>query len=429
MKPFQLVVLGIFGFFAVVGVIVFATFRGGGSGEGQIPVSVWGTMPSEVIRQTLNEYNTNTEEKITLLYTEFRPEDFDQRLVEALAENRGPDVVFLSQDAILQHQAKIFPIPFDSFPERDFKDTFIELGELYIADDGILGLPFSVDPIVLYWNRDQFANVGRSLPPKTWEELIKVVGEITDRDEENNILKSAIALGEFQNVNHAKKILAMLFMQAGDPIIARRPNGEFAVTLGERFGYPEIPSESALRFYTDFADPVRPLYSWNRSFPTSKDAFLAGDVALYLGLASEAEEISLRNPNLNFDVTIVPQIAGTEIRKTFGSMNALSLVRASSNTSAAFRAIILMTGQDFLNEFAIASGLPPVRRDMLAVEAPSAYTKTFYQSALIADAFLDPRSVETSGVFKRMVEDVTAGREGVGQSITRAREALGVLLR
>ena len=54
---------------------------------------------------------------------------------------------------------------------------------------------------------------------------------------------------------------------------------------------------------------------------------------------------------------------------------------------------------------------------------------TFYQSTLVADAFLDPSSDDTQAIFRRMVEDVTAGRERISQSIATAREALSALLR
>jgi len=428
MRPFQAIILGIFGFFAVVGVVAFATFRGPGSEGGDIPVLMWGTLPAEIVEDTLSVYKSEGGQDITLFYEEFREDEFDTELVEALAEGRGPDMILLPHDGILRHQAKLFSISFESYPERAFKDTFIELGELYVTPSGIMGLPFIVDPLVLYWNRDLLASSGRALPPKTWEELLVATSELTVRDERNNILQSAIALGEFQNITHAKEILTMLFLQAGEPIVSRNPTGELSTTLGSRFGFAEVPVESALRFYTEFADPVKALYSWNRSLPNSKDAFLAGDVALYLGRAGELGELQTRNPNLNFDVTMVPQIAEATIKKTAGRMYALAILRTSPKITPAFRAAVLMTEPDFLKVLERVSGLPPVRRDMLAGTASGAASQTFYRSALIADGFLDPNRETTTTIFKRMVEDVTAGREPISQSIINARESLVRLL-
>jgi len=55
MKPFQIFVLGLFGFFAIVGVIVFATFRGPNAGIEEIPVTLWGTLPTEEFVEALKE--------------------------------------------------------------------------------------------------------------------------------------------------------------------------------------------------------------------------------------------------------------------------------------------------------------------------------------------------------------------------------------
>jgi len=428
MKPFQLVILGIFGLFAVIGVIMFATFRGPDSGIDQTPVTLWGTLPSESIRDAVSKYNTDTEDSITIVYTEFNPDEFDESFTEALAESRGPDLVLLPHDSILRHQAKIAPLRDELYPERDFKDTFIELGELLITPEGTAGLPFVVDPMVMYWNRDIFSSAGLSLPPRTWEELLTMASRLTNRDEQNNILKSTIALGSFQNITHAKNILTMLFMQAGDPIVVRDTLGNLNAVFGGQFGLSESPAESALRFYTEFANPVRTLYSWNRSFPESKEVFLAGDLALYLGLASEMSDIRAKNPNLNFDVVLVPQAATAEDIKTYGNMHALSLVRASRNTGPAFRAMLLMTQPEFFIHLEEELGLPPVRRDMLSVQTLSPELEVFYRAALIADAFIDPDNEATESVFKRMVEDVSSGRNSISQSIANAREELSRIL-
>src|SRR3989344_2243561 len=343
MKPFQIFVLGLFGFFAIVGVIVFATFRGPNAGIEEIPVTLWGTLPTEEFVEALGAYNGDAEEQLSVVYRELSRSELDSEFAEAGAEGRGPDLLLVPHDAILEQQAKLSVLPFESFPERDFKDTFVELGELFVVPEGIVGLPLSIDPLVLYWNRDILASEGYALPPKTWEELVVMTPKLTERDEANSIVRSAIAFGGFQNVDHAGEVLTLLFMQAGDPIVVRGADGRLSVSFGERFDLPEVPAESALRFYTEFADPVKPLYSWNRSLPSAKDAFLAGDLALYLGFASEARELALRNPNLNFDVALVPQVDGSPLQQTYGAIAALALLRPSPSTSAALRAMALIT--------------------------------------------------------------------------------------
>lgn len=429
-KPFQLIILGVFGFFAVVGVVMFATFRGPESTETEVPVIMWGTIPFELFDVALNAYNAeaSVNDQLFVIYREIRPDLFDRELVEALAEGRGPDMVLIPHNGILEHEAKLLELPFESYPERTFKDTFVELGELYLTDTGVLGLPFVADPMVLYWNRDLFSSNGIALPPTTWEEFVSMVEKLTERDQQNNILRSTVALGEFQNVTHAKEILTMLFLQAGDPIVQRDTTGALVTTFGGRFSNAEVPAESVLRFYTEFANPVKPLYSWNRSLPAARDAFLAGDTTMYFGFASEAKELKARNPNLNFDVAMVPQIAGGAVKKTYGNMYAISLLKSTSKASPAFRSAAIMTGQTFLSSLAEATGLPPVRRDMLSAPATNAIAQTLRDSILIADAFLDPNPSATNNIFKNMVENITAGRSSINESITTARNDFNILL-
>ena len=44
---------------------------------------------------------------------------FDQEFVEALAVGQGPDLFFLTQDGILKHKDKIYPIPFSVYSEKN----------------------------------------------------------------------------------------------------------------------------------------------------------------------------------------------------------------------------------------------------------------------------------------------------------------------
>ena len=51
-------------------------------------------------------------------------------------------------------------------------------------------------------------------------------------------------------------------------------------------------TRSVLTYYTDFANPLKSVYSWNRSFSSSRDAFLAQNLAVYFGPGSEIEYIT-----------------------------------------------------------------------------------------------------------------------------------------
>lgn len=429
MSTFQLGILIAFMAFLAIAVLLFAgvipgfrTPTGGYGGE----VTLWATIPDPVIRPIIDRVNQEHSKEFTLRYVAQNKATYEQVLIDALASGKGPDIFALPQDLIVKHEDKIFTIPFASLSERTFKDTFAEEGELYLTKEGVIALPFSIDPIVMYWNRDIFSGEGLSNPPLYWDEFLTLSPALTNIDQSKNVLRATVALGAFDNIDNAKDILALLFLQAGSTIISRGEQG-FSPTLLERNTANQSPAESALRFYTEFSNPSQNIYSWNRALPSSRDMFTRGDLAVYFGYASERDAILKKNPHLNVDVALVPQIRDEKVRKTFGRMTGLAIAQNSKNIQTAFSAAYLMTGPDIGGAIAEALTLPPARRDLLSKKPTDAFGAVFYDSALISRAWLDPDPKETYTIWKEMIEGVSSGRFKVGEALFSASQQLGSL--
>jgi len=429
---FQLIITGVFIFFTIAGVALFAIGGFGRDKEGDAgPATavMWGTMDADIVNELISRLNFQNKEPIlAVTYREIRPEEFDTTLVEALAVDEGPDIILMPEAGFVRHADKLFALPYESFSERAFKDTFLEASEILLATDGVRAFPFTVDPYVLYWNRTLFNNAGIARPPATWEEALPMVVRITERDEAHNISLSAIALGEFRNITHAQEILMALIMQAGSPIVSGTVDAPQAV-LAERFGLPGVPAEAALRFYTEFANPSQALYSWNRALPASKDQFLAGKLGMYIGPASDLFALREANPNLNFDVAPLPQSATGGVKRTFSHITMLGVLKRSKNVNEAFRVVGILTTATSLKELESLTGLPPVRRDLLSAPQTDAFRGVFYGGALSAKSLLNPDSATMAALFKRMVEDVTSGRESISRAVSAAQRELDTLLR
>ena len=152
------------------------------------------------------------------------------------------------------------------------------------------------------------------------------------------VTKSLIALGTYENIENARAILSLLFMQAGYKMSERSESGYRSDLMDVRSGMlGASPAESALNFYTEFANPTKTVYSWNRSLPNNRQAFLAGDVALYLGFASERAGLAEANPNLDFDMATTPNPGTATTRMTYGKAYAFAIPRASKNAQAFLR--------------------------------------------------------------------------------------------
>ena len=430
MKNFQLVTMIVFIALAVFGILVFsgAIPLGKNVAPGSLgTVVLWGTVKSGTMAPILEEFN-NANPTFVVKYVEKSAESLDQDLLEALAEGTGPDMFFLPDDLAFHYANKIFTIPYGSYPLSTFKNNFAGAGEVFLTGKGILAFPLSIDPLMMYYNRSMLDAGGIVYPPATWDDLVSLAPKLTKRDDANKIIKSAVALGHFGNVTHAKDILSALFMQAGNRIV-KESDGIFSSTLNDAPPNPEYNLASILKFYIAFADPNnKDLYSWNKSFPSSIDAFSREDLAFYFGYASELESLVNRNPNQNFGVAPFPQIKNSNFKLTGSRVTGVALLASSKNFNTAFTAASLMATGNFAGKYALATGVVPVRRDLLKVKPLDAYFPIFYDSALYARSWLDPSDKDTDNIFRRMVDGVISNNMTVEGAISDASAKLNLLL-
>lgn len=427
MKSFQAVLLIVFGALALLSVFLFATFSGsGGAQAGE--VEIWGTLSEEVLDDVLVSLRRGNDGFDDVSYRALPEESFVVSLVEAIAAGRGPDLVIISSDAVVAEAEKLTPISFRSLSRRDFQDTFIEAGEVLLTDGGILGLPFYVDPFMLFWNRTMFSEAGVARAPRFWDEFSEIAPRLSKASESGTLTQSAVALGEWDNVRHAKHILASLIRGLGNDIVRVNDAGQFEAVLGERGEASVPPAESALLFYTDFADPVRTVYSWNRSQPESRAAFSGGLLGVYLGSASEVVSVRAANPNLNFDIAAYPRVRDGRIA-TPANLYALSIPRGSGNPQGALAVATLLAGPESQTTLMSLTGLPSVRRDLLANDPGNPYSALFRDAALNAYTLYDPDAEALDAIFERMVEDVSSGRLRIPEAVRSGQTELDALLK
>jgi ABC-type glycerol-3-phosphate transport system substrate-binding protein len=427
---FQIIVLGISTALILVGIAVFASFGGllGGSNIGS--VVVWGTVEADVMQNLLDGQRAEDKTFQAVSYVEKDPATYNQELVNAMANGTAPDLFMLGDRDLHSFSDKVLPIPYSSVSQSSFLGSYIDEGQLFLTSQGALALPFAVDPLVMYWNRDLFAGAGVASPPKYWNDFLSLSPKITSLDASSNVKKSAVALGEWRNISHAKEILSTLFMQAGDPIVARGSNNVPYVVFGTTpSGYPANPAESALRFYTEFANPSKTSYSWNKALPQSSTAFVSGDLAVYFGYASEYLNIANLNPNLRFSVAVMPQIEGNGTRISFGRITGLAIPRSARNPEGALVIAQKLTAKNASAYLSSQLLLPSVRRDVPADTKANAAADVFLQSALIARAWLDPDTSASNTIFKDMIESVVSGKNAPAQAVNIAAQELNRLFR
>lgn len=426
LRPFQIVLLGVFLFLAFLSLVLLSQYkRTNGTQELAFGsrVVIWGTLDQDAFDAT---FRSVTQEDASFQVVEYREIDertFDDELVNAIAEGRSPDMIVLSADSLVKHRAKLLPIPYETMTRATIRSTYIDGAEIFARTDGVYAVPFAVDPLLMYWNRDIFASNGLAQAPRTWEEMVtSVVPQVTVRDNDRNILRSAIAFGEFRNVRYAKQILMMLAIQSGSDLVSEDERG-YRVNINNSSVATRAPLEASVQFFTNFSNANSPLYSWNRAMPDDQNAFLSGDLAIYFGPGSEAKNIDKKNPNLNFDVAGVPQGASATALRTYGTFYGFAIPRASQNPNGAYAAAQRLSLTKYTDELTRNLNMAPVRRDLLSAGDSDPYRSAMLQSALIARTWLDPDPDASTGIFMRMIEDVVSNRRrissAVGDAISR----------
>ena len=429
----QAILIGISIIAILTAVIIFATFRGKDNSSPNGTVVLWGTIPKNTFGEALLKLTNQGKEIKGLVYVQKSASSIDSELVKAIAEGTGPDLVLLDEKKILQNKNIIQKIPFESYPLRNYQDLFIQESSLLETNEGFLGFPFLVDPIVMYYNKNMLTNAGYSKPPETWTEVLSLVPVLTQKDSSFNISKSAISLGSFDNINNAKDIYWTLVLQAGNPVIEKRLNNvnkqEYKSILKENLNYTLNPAYAATNFFTQFSNPVKTVYSWNRSLQSSQTMFISEELAFYLGYQSEFKNIRKLNPNLNFDVTLVPQSQSSTRKVTYGSMSTLVIPRTAKNIKGATLAMYALTSKESQGIFAKELNMSSVRKDILAVpDKASPYESIFSKAAIMSQGILEPDPIKTSIIVKELIETVISGQYEVSEAVSRADEKLVNLL-
>src|SRR3990167_2177105 len=278
----------------IAAVLLFVTFSLTGCGKNNLANSVtprhltyWGVWDEpEAVNHFINSYRA-VYPHVTIEYKKIPFEEYEQALFDAWVRGTGPDLFSISNTWMHKYAEFITPMPAvttmgltktvktlgikeekeislvtntSPAPQQVVNDYVDVVGKDVIIDNQIYGLPFSVDTLVMYYNKDLLATAGIPLPPETWQEFVQDVPRLTIQDNEGTIIQSGAALGTADNVSRSVDILSLLMIQNGtnmvDPV-----TGKVSIDKAVE-GSAYLHGHKALEFYTDFASPNKEVYTW-----------------------------------------------------------------------------------------------------------------------------------------------------------------------
>ena len=369
-----------------------------------------------------------------------REEEYKQQLLEAWAEDRGPDIFSIPVSWLSEYKTKILPMPpqlnmvktvtvgtikkeeklieekLPTLTLRNLKETYVEtVPSDILIDNQFYGLPLSMNMLVLYYNRDLLNNANISNPPENWEAFVEDVKLLTLLDKQGNFVSSGVSLGSADNVNYLVDILSLLMMQNGA-----------TMTEGDKVNFNKssptdphyFPGQEALRFYTDFANPAKEVYSWNKKMPNSMEAFIGGKLAFYFGYPGDLEKIKLMAPKLNFDVIPVPQITGSLKQINYGNYLVETVSRKTKYPNEAWAFLLFASQPENISTFLERAKKPTAHRALIEKQLADYDLAPFVKGALTVKTWYKGGNYAlVKETFAEMVKGIENGTMDFGKAI------------
>ena len=165
---------------------------GGEGGDENAPVTIrfwngWTGPDGDKLTELVNQYNEKNTDNVTIQMDIMEFASLGEKLTTSLASNTNPELHLGFANGEYSYDGSYIPID-DIFEKTNLdKDDFIEdiLDDCYVGDH-LMGIPFQISSLYLFWNKDLFKEAGLDpdTPPKTWEELFEFSRKI-DNPEKN----------------------------------------------------------------------------------------------------------------------------------------------------------------------------------------------------------------------------------------------------
>lgn len=408
-----------------------------------ITLTYWGVFDDTDTFNPIIEKYKIIHPNITIEYRKLRYEEYENALLNAWAEDRGPDIFSVQNTWVKKYQNKIAPLPTSttmsytfeqgsikkelitelrttpSLTIKDLKNTFADVvaSDVVLDDGKIYGLPLSIDTLALYYNRDLFNSAGITEAPKYWnKEFQQDVKKLTKQDPKKGIIQSGIAMGTASNVDRYSDILSVLMMQNGAVMATGNQVSFHSIPPTIKISYN--PGLEALRFYSDFANPQKEVYSWNKDLPNDLQAFTSGNLAMYIGYAFNFAQIKSQAPTLNFGIAALPQIEGNQININFANYWVESVSKKSKNIDAAWDFVQFLTKEENAKLYLEKTKKPTALKSLITSQSNSEELGIFAEQILSAKSWYHGKSIsDAEQAIKEMIDMVLIAPDKIGEII------------
>lgn len=380
-----------------------------------------------------------------------RFEEYEDALLRALAEGRGPDIVSLHNTWVRQYQGILAPLPQSltlpttitegrstrtvlqtnpTMSLRDVRNNFVDAVVPDVTiEDKVYALPLALDTLALYYNRALLTRANIPQPPATWTEFKDQIKKLTLQDVNGNIVQAGAALGASRNINRAPDILAVLMMQNGTEMVDAKGKAAFHRRPAAITDRNILPGRDALQFYTDFASPAKEVYTWNEKMPESLDAFTSQKAAFFFGYSYHLPLITSLAPGLDLGVAPLPQIGGGSKTVNFANYWVEGVASQSKHPNEAWAFVQFAASPSQVTTFLASAEKPTALRALIANQRTDETLAPFAEGLLTAQSWYRGTNVDAAEeAFRAMIDQVASGERTAEEAVSAAASKINETL-
>ncbi|MCX6808316.1 MAG: extracellular solute-binding protein [Candidatus Berkelbacteria bacterium] len=312
------------------------TGGGGTSQSGQF--IVWSFEDADVWKEISRDFEQKNKGYKFVYVKQTLDSEYESRVLNSILSGAGPDVWAMPDDWVYRHKDKLAPMP-DTFAKTITKDKFVtSVNDSVLIDDKFYALAPAAEPLIMYYNPKLLtqllnnyitANPGPTNStkvsrarflldqnkPRTWDEFTEALKIVTQKDTKGKITTAGTALGT-DSIMYSQDILYLMMLQQGTDMTNVKSGSitqaTFNLPNSSSSNTDVFPGRQALDFYTSFADPTSPNYSWDDSLGNSLEAFVNGKVVFMFGYSSLQLSIAQKYPEFHdYTKAFVPQLDTT----------------------------------------------------------------------------------------------------------------------
>ncbi len=375
-----------------------------------------------------------------------RYEEFDKLFTNALADNVGPDIVSVHSRWLGRYTQRLSPMPASvvtsrigiksklnkemtitpetfNLPSRQYVEANLvqSVGEGIESGGQIYGLPLAVDTLAIYYNKELLDRSGIPEPPTSWDEFVAAVKKITKFNSNGDIVQSGVALGTGANIDNSFDVISLLMMQNG---VNMGQGGSVAFSSGLGKADYTHPALQALRFYTDFANSSKEVYSWNKKMGDAFTAFVQGKTAFYFGYAFDNARILARAPGMKLKV--IPMLQLNKANPTnVSNFWIQSVVKDAKNQNEAWDFIRYVSTAENVKIYTDKTGQPSPYRAHIKEQSENVVLAPFVSQVLFAKNWYNGRNIDAAEqAFTTMVEGFLEPYKEKEKPLDRDRELI-----